>query len=266
MSKKSLGQNFLFDASILSRIIAASSVTADDTVVEIGPGPGRLTIMLSKVARKVIAIELDDNLYLKLKEVIAGCENVDLVLGDAMKFPYQDIGRFKVVANIPYYITTPLIFKLLESGSNLVSMTLTIQKEVAERIVAVPGSKDYGVLSLSVQYRAEPGIKFIIPAEAFRPSPKVDSAAIHMITRKTPKVVVSDETLFFRIIRSGFSQRRKTLSNALKPLMTQLSARRDVREILSACDIDPIRRAETLNMEEFAKLTDYIHGIIAKSK
>jgi 16S rRNA (adenine1518-N6/adenine1519-N6)-dimethyltransferase len=255
MAKKSLGQNFLFDPSILSGIIEASGITPDDTVVEIGPGPGRLTLMLSKNAKRVVAIELDSDLYQKLKEEVEGRENIELVSGDALKYDYNNLGPFKVVANIPYYITTPLIFKLLEARSSLISMTLTIQKEVAQRIVAGPGTKDYGVLSLAVQYYAEPEIKFIIPASAFRPVPKVDSAAIHMVVRKGPKVVVADEALFFRVIRTGFSQRRKTLSNALKPLV------KNIRDILIELGIDPVRRAETLSMEEFAKLADHLHLI-----
>jgi 16S rRNA (adenine1518-N6/adenine1519-N6)-dimethyltransferase len=261
MAKKSLGQNFLFDSSILSGIIAASGISSDNTVLEIGPGPGRLTLMLSKVVKRVIAIELDSDLYRKLSEEIVGRENVELILGDAMKYQYRELGQFKVVANIPYYITTPLIFKLLEARSNLISMTLTIQKEVAERIVAGPGTKDYGVLSLGVQYYADPEIKFIIPASAFRPVPKVDSAVIHMVVRKVPKVKVADEALLFRVIRSGFSQRRKTLSNAMKPLMQQLQIERDIRNVLIDNEIDPVRRAETLSMEEFAKLADHLHRI-----
>ena len=258
MAKKSLGQNFLFDPAILGRIIEASGIGPDDTVVEIGPGPGRLTLMLSKIAKRVIAIELDSDLYRKLQDELTGRENVELVLGDALKYRYDDLGPFKVVANIPYYITTPIIFSLIEARSNLVSMTLTIQKEVAQRIVASPGPKDYGVLSLAVQYHADPEIKFIIPAGAFRPVPKVDSAVIKMHIRKTPKVVVADEVLLFKIIRAGFSQRRKTLSNALKPLMP------DIRDVLIDAGIDPGRRGETLSMDEFAKLADHLHRITKK--
>lgn len=253
MAKKSLGQNFLFDPAILSRIIEASGIGPDDTVVEIGPGPGRLTTLLSKVAKKVLAIELDSDLYKKLQDELAGRENVELVLGDALKYRYDDLGPFKVVANIPYYITTPIIFSLIAARGNLVSMTLTIQKEVAQRIVANPGTKDYGVLSLAVQYHADPEIKFIIPAGAFRPVPKVDSAVIHMHIRKTPKVIVADEALLFKIIRAGFSQRRKTLSNALKPLMP------DIKDVLIDTGIDPGRRGETLSMDEFAILAAHIH-------
>jgi len=255
MVKKSLGQNFLFDPSILIRIIEAAGVTSDDTIVEIGPGPGRLTLMLAKIVKRVVAIEFDRALYSRLNDDIIGWENVELILGDAMKYNYRGLEPFKVVANIPYYITTPLIFKLIEARAKLISMTLTIQKEVAERIVAGPGTKDYGVLSLAVQYYAEPEIKFIIPARAFRPTPKVDSAAIHMVIRKSPRVIVADEALFFKVIRAGFSQRRKTLSNALKPLM------KDIRDVLIHMEIDPIRRAETLSMEEFAKLADTLHHI-----
>lgn len=255
MAKKSLGQNFLFDSAILSRIIEVAGIGPDDTVVEIGPGPGRLTLMLSKVVKKVLAIELDNNLYVKLQDELTGHENIELVLGDALKYRYDELGSFKVVANIPYYITTPIIFKLIEARSNLASITLTIQKEVAQRIVANPGTKDYGVLSLAVQYHADPEIKFIIPAGAFRPVPKVDSAAIHMDIRNTPKVVVADEALFFKVIRAGFSQRRKTLSNALKLLMP------NIKDVLIDTGIDPGRRAETLSMVEFAKLADTIYHL-----
>ena len=258
MAKKSLGQNFLFDPAILGRIIEAASIGPDDTIVEIGPGPGRLTTLLSKVAKKVLAIELDSDLYKKLQDELAGRENVELVLGDALKYRYDDLGSFKVVANIPYYITTPIIFSLLAARDNLVSMTLTIQKEVAQRIVANPGTKDYGVLSLAVQYHADPEIKFIIPAGAFRPVPKVDSAVIHIHIRKTPKVIVADEALLFKIIRAGFSQRRKTLSNALKPLMP------DIKDVLIDTGIDPGRRGETLSMDEFAILAAHIHRINEK--
>jgi 16S rRNA (adenine1518-N6/adenine1519-N6)-dimethyltransferase len=258
MAKKSLGQNFLFDPAILGRIIEAASIGPDDTIVEIGPGPGRLTTLLSKVAKKVVAIELDSDLYIKLQDELAGRENVELVLGNALKYRYDDLGSFKVVANIPYYITTPIIFSLIAARDNLVSMTLTIQKEVAQRIVANPGTKDYGVLSLAVQYHADPEIKFIIPAGAFRPVPKVDSAVIHMHIRKTPKVIVADEALLFKIIRAGFSQRRKTLSNALKPLMP------DIKDVLIDTGIDPGRRGETLSMDEFAILAAHIHRINEK--
>ncbi len=252
MAKKHLGQNFLYDPSILNRIIEASGVTADDTVVEIGPGPGRLTRLLSEKARAVIAIELDQKLYERLGADLAELTNIELVHGDALKFNYEEIGPFKVVANIPYYITTPIIFRLLDARKSLKSMTLTIQKEVAERIVALPGKKDYGVLSIMIQYYARPELRFVIPKEAFRPVPKVDSAVIHMEMCEIPPVQVLDEKIFFRLVRTAFSQRRKTLSNSLKGLAE------DPKNVLTAAGIDPRRRPETLNMQEFAKLADSI--------
>jgi len=252
MTKKHLGQNYLFDPLILERIIAASGISGEDTVVEIGPGPGRLTKMLAKTAKKVLAIELDPDLYDKLEAQCAGIKNLELVRGDALEYPFEKVGPFSVVANIPYYITIPIIFRLMETGGNLRTMTLTVQKEVAERIVAVPGNKDYGVLSLSVQYRAEAELKFIIPKTAFKPVPKVDSAVIHMRMLERPRVEVPDEKLFFRIVKTAFAQRRKTLANSLK------SVSDDIKQILTSAGIEPKRRAETLSIEEFARLCDTV--------
>ncbi len=250
MAKKHLGQNFLYDPSILTRIIDVAELSPDDTVVEIGPGPGRLTRMLAEVVQKVIAVELDQDLYERLRAELIGYRNIELIHGDALKYSYEGIGRFKVVANIPYYITTPIIFRLLEARKNLETMTLTIQKEVAERIAASPGGKDYGVLSIMVQYHARPEMKFIIPKEAFRPEPKVDSAVLHIRLLERPSVPVRDEKMFFRVVRTAFSQRRKTLSNSLKGFGA------DIKELLTAAGIDPGRRPETLRLEEFAVLAD----------
>lgn len=260
MTKKYLGQHFLFDPSILRRIAGVSGLTADDTVVEIGPGPGRLTKILAETAGRVIAIELDQSLHKRLEEELSGHNTVELVLGDALKFPYDRLGSFKVVANIPYYITTPLIFKLFEYRDRMVSMTVTIQKEVAERIVAKPGGKEYGVLTLAVQYYARPVLAFRVPKGAFRPVPKVDSAVVHMEVLKHPRVSVSDESLFFRVIRTAFSQRRKTLANSLKPLCT------DIKERLPGAGIEPGRRPETLTIEEFATLAEVIRGCLKGRK
>ncbi len=250
MAKKHLGQNFLFDPAILGRLVEASGVAGGDTVVEIGPGHGNLTALLAKNAGKVIAIELDNDLFIKLQEKFRGSGNIVLVHGDALTYDYETLESFKVVANIPYYITTPIIFRLIDAGRRLISMTLTIQREVAERIVASPGTKTYGVLSLAVQYNADAKMEFIIPREAFRPMPKVDSAVVHINMRHTAKVSVKDEAFFFTVIRTAFAQRRKTLSNALKPLSP------NSREKLIAAGIDPGRRAETLSIEEFAVLAD----------
>jgi len=248
--KKHLGQHFLNDPSIIGRIIRAAQLDPHDLVVEIGPGPGMMTRMLAGRAEKVIAIELDEKLYGKLKTKLAGFSNIDLILGDALEYHYGDLPDFKVVANIPYYITAPIIFKLLEARKNLKSMTLTVQKEVAERIVAKPGKKDYGVLSIMVQYYAKTYFEFMIPKEAFRPVPKVDSAVIHMEILERPSVQVENEKAFFKIVKTAFSQRRKMLSNSLK------SIRGDVKEWLDKTGIDPHRRPETLSMEEFARLAD----------
>jgi 16S rRNA (adenine1518-N6/adenine1519-N6)-dimethyltransferase len=281
MHKKHLGQNFLFDPFIIQRIISAARLDPEDLVVEIGPGPGRMTRMLADTVTKVVAIELDDRLYEKLKSEFSGVDNVELVHGDALEYPYENLPEFNVVANIPYYITTPIIFKLLQTKkvspimkqedreiippypplekggggdfqvkNNLKSMTLTVQKEVAERIAATPGGKEYGVLSLMVQYLAEPECAFIIPKEAFRPVPKVDSTVVHMKIRNEPSVHVRDEQVFFRVIKTAFSQRRKMLSNSLKSISS------DADEWLDRAGIDPKRRPETLSIEEFARLAD----------
>jgi 16S rRNA (adenine1518-N6/adenine1519-N6)-dimethyltransferase len=254
MKKSRLGQNFLSDRSILEKIVDAAGVTGDDTVVEIGPGPGTLTRVLSRKAKRVIAIELDERLYEKLRAELPGLTNLELIHGDALKFPFEAIGDFKVVANIPYYITTPIIFRLLDAGKGLSTMTLTVQKEVAERIVAPPGGKDYGVLSIMVQYLAQVELKFMIPKEAFRPVPKVDSALLHIKILGKPSVSVRDEKTFSRVVKTAFSHRRKTLANSLKSLGDEM------REKLIACGIDPGRRPETLSMEEFAKLADFLTG------
>ena len=250
MPKKSLGQYFLYDPLVIEAIIQAARLDPDDLVVEIGPGPGSLTKRLAEKVQHLIAIELDNALYGKLTVKLAGYDKIELVCGDALEYQYENLPAFKVVANIPYYITTPIIFRLLDARKNLKSMTLTIQKEVAERIVAKPGGKDCGVLSIMVQYYADSSLQFIIPKEAFRPSPKVDSAVVHMRILDKPSVAVRDEELFFRIVRTTFSQRRKMLSNSLKKV------HEDVPGWLRNARIDPHRRPETLSMEEFARLAD----------
>jgi len=252
MAKKRLGQNFLFDPSILKRIVQAARLSPDDTVVEIGPGPGRMTAILAACVKKVIAIELDRELYEKLTGELSGYENIELVHDDALKFPYGTIEEFKVVANIPYYITTPILFRLLEHRDRLRSITVTLQREVAERIVAKPGGKEYGVLSLMIQYYGNPKLEFIVPRGAFRPVPKVDSAVIHVAISQMPAVSVKDEKLFFRVIKTAFSQRRKMLLNSLKPITV------DIKERLILAGIEPGRRPETLSIEEFARLSDML--------
>ncbi len=252
MTRARLGQHFLSDRAVIEKILESAELGTDDLVVEIGPGTGMLTHVLCEKVRKVIAIELDAKLYERLKASLAAHENLELVHGNALDYPYENLPEFSVVANIPYYITTPLLFKLLEAKKNLRSMTLTVQKEVAERIVARPGGRDYGVLSVMVQYRARASIEFIVPREAFRPVPKVDSAVVRIRVLPKPVVTVNDEAAFFRIVRTAFSQRRKMLSNSLRVL------RGDIGRLLREAGIDPRRRAETISFEEFARLSNLL--------
>ncbi len=257
MAKKSLGQHFLYNPQILRKIVEAAKLESEDIVVEIGPGHGSLTKIIAENVAKVIAIELDEELYKKLKKELFIYKNIEFVHGDALEYPFNELPDFKVVANIPYYITTPIIFRLLEIKSekgeflhNLKSITMSIQKEVAERIIAEPGGKDYGILSIMVQYYARTSFEFIIPREAFRPVPKVDSAVIHMQILEKPRVTVSNEKRFFNIVRTAFSQRRKMLLNSLKAL------HENPKQWLLSAGIDPHRRPETLTIEEFAHLAD----------
>ncbi len=249
MAKKQLGQNFLFDPSILGRIVSASGISDEDTVLEVGPGHGKLTGLLIDKAKRVIAIEIDSYFARMLKERYREYGKVEIIEGDALKFPYESLGLFKIVSNIPYYITTPLIFRFLKERENLLSMTLTIQKEVAQRIAAAPDCKDYGALSVAVQYYGNPSVEFIIPKEAFSPVPKVDSAVIRIDILRSPKVAPGDEGLFFKIVRGSFLQRRKTLVNSLKSLFP------DIKEVLQEAGIEGNRRAETLSIEEFASIS-----------
>jgi len=259
MPGRRLGQHFLYDPSILARIVETARLRPDDTVVEIGPGPGTLTRALAGAAARVVAIEIDRRLYERLLEGMASHPNVKLVHGDALRFPYETVGPFKVVANIPYQITTPLLFRLFEHCGTLESMTLTVQKEVAERITAGPGSKSYGVLSVMVQYRGEAEMAFRIPAGAFRPPPKVDSACVHIRVRKFPAARPRDEALFFALVKAAFSQRRKTVANALKPLDAR------VREALAQAGIEPRRRPETLSIGEYIGLADALSALRAEA-
>jgi 16S rRNA (adenine1518-N6/adenine1519-N6)-dimethyltransferase len=245
-----LSQNFLYDTAVLKRIIQVAGIEPGDTVVEIGAGPGSLTRLLTERAARVVAIELDGKLYEKLKERLGHLDNLELIRGDALRYDYGGLGPFKVVANIPYHITTPIIFKLLEYREGLVSMTLTVQREVAERVAASPGGRDYGVLSLTVQYYGRPKLKFLIPRKLFRPVPRVDSACLHIEVLRGPKVEVVDDELLFRVIRTAFTKRRKTLHNALKKLVS------DVDDVLKDSGIDPGLRPEKLSIEDYARVAD----------
>ncbi|MBI4825817.1 MAG: ribosomal RNA small subunit methyltransferase A [Nitrospirae bacterium] len=248
--KRPFGQHFLFDPNILNKIVDCSGVTDEDTVVEIGPGLGRLTGILSDRAKKVIAIEFDKRLIERLTDELADRKNVEIVQGDALKFPYEDIkGNFKVVANIPYYITTPIIFKLLEYKDKMPSMTLLMQKEVAKRITAAPGTKDYGVLSITTQLYTEPVLKFSVSKKAFSPPPKVDSAVLHFNVSSKPRFMMKDEELFLKVVRAAFSQRRKTILNGLKKF-------EGIKDALDKSGIGAKLRPEVLGIEDFARLSD----------
>lgn len=258
--KRRLGQHFLFDPSILKRIVDVSGISEKDLVVEIGPGYGGLTRFLAERAGRLIAIEIDKRLWENLRRDFIDYKNVEILHSDALKFPYETLGEFRVVSNIPYYITTPLIFRLIESGRDLLSMTLTIQKEVAERIVAVFGTKKYGVLSVILQYKGRPEIKFYIPKDAFRPVPRVDSAVINIEIFREPPINVLDEALFYKVIRTAFSHRRKMLYNSLRSICD------DIKDILISLDIEPSRRPETLRLEEFGMISNAISQLRSRTK
>lgn len=255
-AKKSLGQNFLRDPHYLNRIADAAQVGPGDQVLEIGPGLGHLTTVLTERARKVLAIEVDDRLIPHLQDKFGTVPNFELLHADALEYDYETLtGRWKVVANLPYYISTPIIQKLIVRGEKFISLTLMLQKEVAERIASPPGGKEYGYLSVLVQFYSVPRIEFKVPPGAFTPRPEVDSIVITLTLRDRPAVVVKDEVFFFRVIKAAFSQRRKTLRNSLK----QLGAPKEKMDaVLNNTGIDLARRAETLSVEEFGRLADFL--------
>ena len=254
---KSLGQNFLKDPHYLKKIADAAQIGQEDQVVEIGPGLGHLTAVLAQRAQKILAIEVDDRLIPRLQNIFSACRNFELVHADALEYDYGSLsGRWKVVANLPYYISTPIIQKLIVRRDEFISLTLMLQKEVAERIAALPGGKEYGYLSVLVQFYTVPRMEFKVPPGAFTPSPEVDSTVITLTLRDQPAVAVKDEAYFIRVIKAAFSQRRKTLRNSLK----QLKAPNDRMDaVFTGTGIDLGRRAETLSVEEFGKLADFLH-------
>jgi 16S rRNA (adenine1518-N6/adenine1519-N6)-dimethyltransferase len=253
--KKSLGQNFLRDPHYLKRIADAAQVGLNDLVLEIGPGLGHLTGLLVQRARRVLAIEVDDRLIPHLLQEFGAVPNIEIVHADALTYPYSALaGQWKVVANLPYYISTPIIQRLIVNHEKFISLTLMLQKEVAERIAAPPGGKEYGYLSVLVQYYTMPQIEFMVPPGAFTPRPEVDSAVITLTVRDRPAILVRDESFFIRVIKAAFSHRRKTLRNSLKQLDVP-QAKMD--RTLAFTGIDLGRRAETLSVEEFGKLADH---------
>lgn len=259
---KSLGQNFLIDDSVLEDIVEGAEICKDDFVIEIGPGVGTLTRELLKRAKRVCAIELDSDLIPILQKELKDFDNFILINKDALKVDFNEIigeeKSVKLVANLPYYVTTPIILKLLTGGYPFKSLTIMIQKEVAERIDAVPGGKDYGSLSLLVQYYCNTKIIRKVAPSSFIPQPKVDSMVINLERLDTPRVSVKDEKLFFDLIRDSFNMRRKTLSNALKNIKL---SKEDMAKAFEIAGIDPKRRGETLSIEEFARLADVIKDL-----
>ena len=263
--RKQFGQNFLIDPRVLDRIVESSGVGPEDCVLEIGPGIGTMTRKLAEYAKKVITVEIDDNLIPILQETLADLPNVELIHNDIMKVDIrklceeQNEGKpIHVVANLPYYITTPIIMGLFESGVPLRNVTVMVQKEVADRMQAGPGTKDYGALSLAVQYYSKAEIVANVPANCFMPRPKVGSAVIRLSRFEEPPVSVKDPALMFRMIRAAFGQRRKTLSNALSGAPDLGLTKQQAQEAIEAAGFSPTIRGEALTLQEFAKLADTV--------
>lgn len=255
MSKK-LGQNFLIKRGIVDEIVHAAELTAGEPVLEVGPGIGTLTQGLAQSGADVTAIELDRRLLEVLDTTLASYDNVRIVHGDVLKLDVSTIMNhkpFKVVANLPYYITTPIIMSLLESNLPIERLVVMVQKEVAFRMVAKPGTKDYGALSVAVQYYTEPDIVLDVPPKSFLPAPAVTSSVIRCVLREKPPVDVADEKLFFRVVKAGFAQRRKTFANTMRT--TGLS-KEQIDEILVKANIDGQRRGETFTLQEFADVAN----------
>ena len=263
--QKKFGQNFLINGHVLDKIIAGAGVTKDDMVLEIGPGIGTMTQYLAEAAGKVVAVEIDRNLLPILQETLADYDNVKVIHADVLSLDLEKLvqeengGRpIKVVANLPYYITTPIIMALFEQHVPLANVTVMVQKEVAARMKSGPGSKDYGALSLAVQYYAEPYIVANVPCNCFMPRPNVDSAVIRLTRYEEPPVQVKDEKMLFKIIRASFNQRRKTLQNGLNNSSELNFTKDQIAAAIAEAGFSPSVRGEALTLEQFAKLTDIL--------
>ena len=261
--QKKFGQNFLVDSSILDKIIESAQITKEDCVLEIGPGIGTMTQRLAEEAGAVVAVEIDRNLIPVLEDTLSAYENVTVINADILKLDLNRIveehngGRpIKVVANLPYYITTPIIMALFEKHVPLHSVTIMVQKEVADRMQVGPGTKDYGALSLAVQYYAKPEVVTKVPADCFMPKPNVDSAVIRLTRYEKPPVEVEDEAWLFAVIRASFNQRRKTLANGLANAGYPGIGRKQVEEALSDMGLSAMIRGETLTLEQFSELSN----------
>lgn len=261
--QKKFGQNFLIDTHVLDKIIASAEITKDDMVLEIGPGIGTMTQYLACAARKVVAVEIDKTLIPILEDTLSEYDNVQIINQDVLKVNLAKLAEeenggkpIKVVANLPYYITTPIIMGLFENHVPVDSITVMVQKEVADRMQTGPGSKDYGALSLAVQYYAEPYIVANVPPNCFMPRPKVGSAVIRLTRHEVMPVETKDEKLMFSIIRASFNQRRKTLANGLKNSELLHFSKEEIEAAITACGWPLTIRGEALNLQEFARLTD----------
>ncbi|MDA1478228.1 16S rRNA (adenine(1518)-N(6)/adenine(1519)-N(6))-dimethyltransferase RsmA [Bacillus changyiensis] len=265
--KKSLGQNFLIDTNILDRIVDHAEVTKKTGVIEVGPGIGALTEQLAKRAKKVVAFEIDQRLLPILKDTLSPYDNVTVLHQDVLKADiqtvmvdqFQDCDEVMVVANLPYYVTTPIIMKLLEENLPLKGIVVMLQKEVADRMAAKPSSKEYGSLSIAVQFYTDPKTVMTVPKTVFIPQPNVDSAVIRLLLRDTPAVTVRNEVFFFQIVKASFAQRRKTLLNNLVNNLPNGKEKKSlIEKALQESEIDGKRRGESLSIEEFAVLSDHL--------
>lgn len=261
--QKKFGQNFLIDSHVLDKIVSAAGITKDDFVLEIGPGIGTMTQYLAASARKVFAVEIDKALIPILEDTLKEFDNVQVINQDILKVDIKKLAEehndgkpIKVVANLPYYITTPIIMGLFESQVPIDSITVMVQKEVADRMKVGPGTKDYGALSLAVQYYAEPYIVANVPPNCFMPRPKVGSAVIRLTRHEKPPVEVADEKLMFRLIRASFNQRRKTLANGLNNSPELSYSKEEIQQTIEKCGFKEGIRGEALTLEDFAKLAN----------
>lgn len=257
MSKR-LGQNFLIDANIVQDIVDAANVQENDRVLEIGPGIGTLTQALAETGAEVTCVELDKRLPEVLAHTLDAYDNVRVIQGDILKVNIPEImgdKPFKVVANLPYYITTPIIMALLEKHLPITDIVVMVQKEVAERMAAQPGGKTYGALSVAVQYYTVPEIALYVPPRSFMPPPEVDSVVVNCKVRQIPAVELIDEKMFFRVVKAAFGQRRKTLNNALKSMGVDKNI---IADVLDKAGIEATRRGETLTMEEFGAIANIL--------
>lgn len=263
-AKKSLGQNFIVDTNILSNMVGAGDVDENTTVIEIGPGIGALTEQIAKVAKEVYAFEIDERFLTVLDDTLSPYSNVTVIHQDILAVDFAafqedylgDVERLVVIANLPYYITTPIIMHLLESSLPVEQMLLMMQKEVASRLEAVPSTKAYGSLSIALQYYTEVEVAFTVPRTVFNPQPNVESAVIKLDVRDEPAVKVQNEALFFTIVRTSFGQRRKTIWNNLRRALNNKELEDKLKQAFEHAEIDPSRRGESLNGTEFGRLAD----------